>query len=140
VTGVTFGEERPALLPRAETICILLELERALGLLPPECVFRLYVVADSRLVIAVGGLSNRFLLGTHDTQAEQAAIAEEFYTGAALRLWREIHERAYQQLPRTASDAAWFQLVVWLQPEPWWHKAATTHPEGVIVVEQDGPQ
>jgi hypothetical protein len=135
VSGLVDEQQPPDRRAFAETVCTVLALERVLGTLPTETVIRAYVVIDDdRIMIAIGGLSDLFLLGPHRDLAEQAVIESHYFTGPALRLRREIERVIAAQLPYRASGEPWFRVIVWMQPEPWWRKCADADPEGVIEV------
>lgn len=132
MSAVSYGEQRPDLPFVAERIHLYLGIVRILDQLPDHMVLRIYAVDDTRLLVAVGGLDDRFLLGHNTGRAEQQNIDARFYTTKALRLWRAIEDVVRFVIPRTASGAPWFHHVVWMQTEPWWRKSES-QPVGVIV-------
>lgn len=133
MTGLVDGEHRPDIRPVAEALYTLLELHRLLELIPAHAVLRVYAIEDERIMVAVAGLADRFILGEHAHLAERKLIEAHHYTAQALRLRREIEEAVRDQLPRQATGAPWFEFTVWLQTHPWAQRSSQ-HPAGVTVL------
>lgn len=133
---LTFGEERPPIKAAAQSLYTVLDLNRALGVIPIDVDVRVYVVNNDSLMITLGGLDDHFLLGQHTEKATDPQLDPQHYTAPALRLRREIEDTVRAALPRCDHGQPRFAFIVWLQPAVWAAKF-DHHIHGVTTLNDD---
>ncbi|MGH3861635.1 hypothetical protein [Actinokineospora sp.] len=137
--ALTYGDRPtppPDLMAVAREVHAALILEQAFGTVPEYVEFRVVALDGAKLVVALGGLSNEFLLGPEhrDPVEDVDVITPDEMVTAAQVLYRAVERLVVTVSPHRAPGEPWFPTVIWLQFEHQAASAATAFPAGVVQV------